>query len=398
MPTVQGTAQPRAGLQRLACQTSLFIAAALGACASPPAATVPALFLNDAAFAAASEPIDAARVFALSDSMRRYAATELASSSRTDPRRQLILALQKHERLRLSYDAATTRDAAEAFEARAGNCLSLVIMTAAFARHLGLPVSFQSVLVDEQYSRSGNLLLSAGHVNLVLGRLPAASWFGHRADDELTVDFLPSEELRGQRTERLQESSIIAMYMNNRAAEALAVGRTDDSYWWAREALRQEPSFLGAANTLAVIYQRRNLPREAETALRHVLTRDPDHTAALSNLVSLLRRADRVAEADAMAARLSQLQPVPPFHFFELGRRAMGAGDYRTARSHFASELKRQPHQDEVHFWAALAHWHLGDEASATRHLRLALENSLTRNRHELYAATLDRLRASRVE
>jgi hypothetical protein len=47
-------------------------------------------------------------------------------------------------------------------------------MTAAFARHLGVPVRFQSVRVDQSFTRSGALVLAAGHVNLALGRDVAA--------------------------------------------------------------------------------------------------------------------------------------------------------------------------------------------------------------------------------
>ncbi len=61
----------------------------------------------------------------------------------------------------------------EAFQARTGNCLSLVIMTAAFAKEVGLPVRFQSVYVPETWSRSGNLYFSSGHVNLASARSPS---------------------------------------------------------------------------------------------------------------------------------------------------------------------------------------------------------------------------------
>ena len=54
---------------------------------------------------------------------------------------------------------AMTRNAAEAFAARSGNCLSLVIMTAAFAKELGLSVRYQNVFVDETWSRSGDFYL-----------------------------------------------------------------------------------------------------------------------------------------------------------------------------------------------------------------------------------------------
>ena len=61
-----------------------------------------------------------------------------------------------------------TRNAAQAFAARSGNCLSLVIMTAAFAKELGLTVAYQKVFVDDTWARTGDIYLSIGHVNVTL--------------------------------------------------------------------------------------------------------------------------------------------------------------------------------------------------------------------------------------
>jgi Flp pilus assembly protein TadD len=239
-----------------------------------------------------------------------------------------------------------------------------------------------------------DITMSSGHVNLVLARL-APRLAGLRFEpDDLTIDFLPSNELRGQRTQPLAERTIVAMYLNNRAAESLADGHLDDSYAFARAAMLQDPSFNAAANTLAVIYLRSGHLPEAETTLRHVLAREPESASALSNLVVVLQRAGRADEAAAAYARLRDVQPYAPFHFYELGRRAMEAGDYSQAREHFAVELRRQPYQSEVHFWAALADWRLGDNERAARHLRLAAENSSTPQAQQLYTAKLDRLRA----
>ncbi len=41
----------------------------------------------------------------------------------------------------------------------------------------------------------------------------------------LTIDFLPAESLRGLRSRDIQEDTIVAMYMNNKAVEALVEGR-----------------------------------------------------------------------------------------------------------------------------------------------------------------------------
>lgn len=371
----------------------------LVACAAPPRAAPVLSLLRDADYPTtpAVEPPES--IFALDDAMRRYADTELrAQIRRGDPRRALIRALYERGQLRLAYDAGSTRNAAEAFEARAGNCLSLVIMSAAFAKHLGLPVSYRQVDVEEQYSRSGGLLLAAGHVNLILDRLFGRPILDTSLMQDLTVDFLPGQDLHGERSKALPESTVVAMYYNNRAAEALAANRHAESYRWARAAVLQRPDYAPAINTLAVIYLRDQRLAAAEAALRAALDLDPANAGALSNLAQTLRREGRGDEAATIERRLAAVQPVQPFAAFEAGRLAMASGDYTRARDLFERELRLQPDQSEVHFWLAQALWRLGDRKSAAHHLALAADNSTTPGSHDLYAAKLEHLKALHVQ
>jgi tetratricopeptide (TPR) repeat protein len=370
---------------------------AVGCAHQPPALPAPHL-LHDTLFTPPGQAIQVQDIFALSDEMRDYAQTEFGGlRERDDPRKALLDALYKR-RLRLSYDADTTRNAAQAFAARAGNCLSLVIMTAAFAKHLKLPYSFQTVQADALYSRSADLTLASGHVNLVLARLSHRSHFQASKNDDLLVDFLPGDELRGQRARDLEEHTVVAMYLNNRAAEELANGRLDAAYHWARAAVLQDPGFVAALNTLAVVYLRRGHLPQAEAALRHLLTVDADNSAAWSNLALTLQRQGQTAQSEQALARLRSLQPVPPLFDFDRGREALNAGDYQLAKTLFARELRRQPYQPEVHFWAAVAHWRLGEPQQADEHLRKAVENSISLSSHALYAAKLAALRAHRLQ
>src|SRR6185369_2810723 len=142
--------------------------------------------------------------------------------------RGLIDALYTNGQLKLRYDDEFTRNAAEAFEARAGNCMSLVVMTSAFAKRAGMPVRFQSVQIDPSWGRRGDLYVTFGHVNVSLGRALVGAPGEIGRPDWLTIDFLPSSELRGQRAEMVDEETLVAMYMNNKAAEALAANRLDD--------------------------------------------------------------------------------------------------------------------------------------------------------------------------
>jgi tetratricopeptide (TPR) repeat protein len=324
---------------------AMAMAIVLGGCASTAAlrADVPTALFDDALFGPPTEPIDRARIFAVNEEMRRYAQAEVTPLIRKlGAQRALTETLYGAGRLKLEYDSEVTRTAAEAFDARAGNCLSLVIMTAAFARELGLAVRYQSAYLEETWSRRGSLLLKSGHVNITLGERIGESGL-RMAPTLLTVDFFPPDELRELKTVEISESVIVAMFMNNRAVEALAQDRLDDAYAWAREAVRADASFIAAQNTLGVVYLRRGALAQAGAAFEHVLKADPSEPSALANFAQV---ASRAAEA---------------------------------------------------HFRLGVAYYQRGDVERAKHELSQAADSSATRRERDLYSAKLDWLRAQRA-
>jgi hypothetical protein len=375
--------------------TVLVLCILLPACAQTPVAQPPEQLFSDHLFAAPTERTNAVDVFALSDEMKRYVETEMAGPMLNKGlHKGLIDALYSKNQLRLEYDASITRNASQAFEARSGNCLSLVIMTAAFAKALGLSVRYQSAIVAPTWSRVGGMHFLSGHVNLTLGGRSIGARTIYDVGESMMIDFLPAEELRGLRTWAIAEETIVAMYMNNRAAESLARGQLNDAYWWARAAIGQAPEFLSAYNTLGVIYLRHGDSPEAERVLIYILGREPRNPQALSNLALVLEKLGRVAESGVLHGRLAQIEPYPPFHFFDRGLAAMRLGDFRTARDLFAREVGRAPYYPEFHFWLGAANLRLGNIEEARKHLALAVENSTTRGDRDLYAAKLERIRS----
>lgn len=375
----------------------LLLTCLLGACASAPPPVDPPLapLLHDELFPAAAQVPAGEDVFRLSPEMQAYVDHEIAQQTRLKGARQGLLdALYTKSQLQLEYDASLTRNAAEAFEARRGNCLSLVLMTAAFAKSLGLPVRFNSVYVEELWSRSGDLMLVSGHVNLSLGR-PMFERNGARTFETelLTIDFLPSAELRKQRSRTIDEPTVLAMYYNNRAAEALQAGQLDAAYGWVRAAVLQDPRFLAAQNTLGVIYRRTGRIELAEQVFRGVVRQEPGNTQTLSNLVLVLKERGQLGEAEQLSARLRELQPEPPYKFYDLGIAAMKRGEFLEAKRLFTREIERSAYVHEFHFWLALANYGLGEMAEVRKHLALARENSTTPTDRERYSAKLESLR-----
>ena len=172
-------------------------------------------------------------------------------------------------------------------------------------------------------------------------------------DLHLRIDFASLPVGRRQALRTVDESTIVSMFMNNRAAEYLVRGQIDDAYAHAREAVLQDATYAGAYNTLGVIYQRRGLTAAAERAYRATLALDDNHRSALLNLARLLERGGREAEAAPLQARLATLERDPPFAHFDRGVAAARAGQFALARDEIQREMKRDPDYHEFHFWLA---------------------------------------------
>lgn len=387
------------GRRRAARLCATLLAALLAGCAGL-APTAPDTLLQDALFGHPTRPAEAAEVLALSPAMRTHLQALRSQVSRPA---DLPMALgqslySRQDGLRLDYDASFTRNAAQAFEARSGNCLSLVVMTAAMAGALGLEVGFQEVPGTDLYRREGDLTLRTGHVNLVLGeRMPLQTWRMSTADvvkRHLVIDFLPQETAGALPAAPITTPRVLAMFMNNRAVESLLAQQPGAAYAWVRESLRTDPAFAAAYNTLGVVYQRSGHLSQAAAAYERVLVLDDRQVATMDNLAQVRRAQGRDAEAQALEQRRAALEPVEPFHFLKLGQAALAVQDWARARQLFQRELRSQPDSHEAWFGLARVHLALGDNTQAEHALRRAQEASATSNEQARYAGKLAALRA----
>lgn len=372
---------------------ALAAALVLGGCATPVPPSPPpddGVF-NDALFQPPSQPPDVSRLFELTPAMRQYVAERIEPQVwRKGAQHALLDALYTQGELRLEYDAVHTRTAAEAFEARKGNCLSLVIMTAAFARELGLTVRFRDVLDRPAIEPNGDLTFVVGHVNLALAHGPGTKRLGTLDTSWLIVDFLPGQDLGRQQWREVDERRIRAQFMNNRAAEELARGRVHDAYWWLRGAREQDPTFANLYNTLGVLYRHRGALPEAERALRTALALDPGNEHVAGNLAGL-----QVAQGGAPAAT-GLVRPVSSR--YAEARRSLDDGQPKQALLILQGELGLTPRNPELHHLLAITQARLGNTPRAHWHLERAAEYSAADVQRQRYAGKLERLKAASSE
>lgn len=101
-------------------------ASLLFACASPSSIVqVPQHLFHDETFVAPKTQPDAESIFSVTPEMKQFIAKEIVQQIRTSShQRALFNALYSKAELKLEYDSSYTRNAAETFSARSGNCLS----------------------------------------------------------------------------------------------------------------------------------------------------------------------------------------------------------------------------------------------------------------------------------
>lgn len=385
------------GLQTISrCACIMIVTMAFGCAQVPEVRTAQTQLFHDSLFGAGRDDYVPESVFELNPAMRAYLDNEvLADRQSHNATQSLFNALYDRTKLRLEYDSSYTRTAIEAFQAKSGNCLSLVLMTAAFAKELGLKVRYQSVYTPDNISRDESTIYYSSHLNLVLGK---AGVFDSANDDDnqsMVIDFLTPKDAGKQRATIVSERTVLSMYMNNRAVEEMQEERLNSAYRWAKRAIVNDPTFYAAYNTLGVIYQRHGNLREAEQVLRHVLELDPSYYAAMDNLSHVVLKRGDNAEYERLQRLLKQMVATPPFHYFDLGMAAMKTRDYRSARDYFEQEIRRAAYNAELHFWLSAAYIGLDEAGKARKHLIIARDNATTTDERELYSLKLQELQLS---
>lgn len=375
----------------------LFVIALATGCANAPVVnqTANVGIFHDDYFVPNADKFEPKSVFELSPAMQTYLRNSVLNRQSNANAKALLSALYDVNRLQLEYDSTYTRTAKEAFDAKKGNCISLVIMTAAFAKEIGLTVTFQSVFTPENISRDETSMYYSDHVNLIIGAVTTEVITGSLNNPRLVVDFLTPDNTAGQRTWVITEKTILAMYMNNRAAESLREKKLNEAYWWAKSAIESDPNFVAAYNTLGIIYERHGNLAEAELVHRYVLAIEPANLAALSNLVRVFQKLGKSQEAAELQQRLRAIKPTPVFYYFDLGMAAMKAKDYALARDYFQQEISTAAYNPEFNFWLAGAYIGLNDRAKARKYLMIARDNAATsadKLRYEEQLKNLQRL------
>lgn len=268
-----------------------------------------------------------------------------------------------------SYIVEPTRDAAGAFDAGEGNCLSFTLLFLAMADHVGLRATPREVQVPLSWRRDGSSLYETGHVNVLV------ETGTRRAVVDFEPDPIRSHRLSTtRRAQRISRERVLAHFYNNRAAELLATGHADTARQWSKIALQLAPEFSAALNNRGVIESRLGEFENALGFYQKALEVDTDNSSTLFNIYELYRRTGEHAEARQVLDRLEGLRSRDPYLHWSLARRFEDLGELGRADRLYRRAIGLRDEEPLFHAGLARVAEAMGDRERAEQSLTRAME------------------------
>lgn len=268
--------------------------------------------------------------------------------------------------LAFRYRDHPTRTAIEAFEARDGNCVSLVNLYLALARSAGLDAFPVEVEDFETFTRHGGAVIRATHV---VGGL----WVNGVV---YTVDFLPNEPKTYRRVDRISDQRHAALHYNAVATEAMFAGDRARAAELYRAALHLQPDNAEAWNNFAVLAKRGGDRELARERLERALAADDGFLPALNNLAALHRLEGRTQQAEVLEARALEEKAQSPFFLAEQALRRLRGGELSAAERLLVKARRIDRAIPEVHLALGRIDLARGNDGAAEEHFAKAREYS----------------------
>ncbi|MBC53786.1 MAG: hypothetical protein CMQ34_15090 [Gammaproteobacteria bacterium] len=293
-------------------------------------------------------------LLAVDEAMLNYMAQHIATDlSGWDLVARLQELLFSPAYLNVQYDDSANLTAAEAFAQRRANCLSLVNLYIAMARHQGLQAQYQTAQVRPQWDRRGELLVLSEHIN-ALGSLGGSSRY--------IVDFTPDVQLQQQTAAVITDQQALALYFNNVAVDHLVNQRLDEALAWFRYALATDPDLAIAWNNMGSAWNTAGDDELAEYSYMKAAWLDKNYPTAVNNLARFYSLRGNTAEAERYRRAVQRYNNRNPYYHYVLGNIAYSEQAYEQAQKHYQRAIKRNRLEPDFYLALGLTYRALGQE------------------------------------
>lgn len=300
------------------------------------------------------------------------------------------------DNIALTYDGNANVIAREAFHTGSANCMSLTIMAYSLAKEAELDVNFQQINVPEYWVRNGRYNQLTGHVNLLIKGTSVDSQTVVWGGSDFQIDFDPGAAKKSFTKKVISKQTILAMFYNNKGADALVVKNYPLAYLYFKEATETDSKFSPAWGNLAILYKFNGLESLAERVYRHAIKLQPDNLNALANLALLLHRQDRIDEAAEIDRYIIDIRRKNPYYHAVLADEAFYNGDFAFAEQHYKNAIELDKSEHEFYFGLAKAYYMQKKLTLAKKSMRIAISLNKSDDIDEQYIAKLNVLKKAR--
>ncbi|MEP1552651.1 MAG: tetratricopeptide repeat protein [Paraglaciecola sp.] len=276
----------------------------------------------------------------------------------------------------------------------AGNCLSLAILTKAYASLVDLKIEYRRVNSAPIYAREGGLITISSHVQTHVhaprnNDVKKGSFYFAKT----IIDYFPNA--RGMVGDAVNFVDFVSMYYQNLAAIELANKDYNKVYSLLSAALEISPNNVETLNTLAVLYKQSGNATKAESIYQYVLNHTQGSVSALSNYVILLKQYERNDDAVLYTSRYRDIEDDNPYRWYDLANQAYGLKNYQGALELYKKSSKMAPYLHESFYGQAKAYFQLGNTPKAKLAMKKAVQLAYTPKEEKLYSAKLQVLGAA---
>lgn len=369
----------------------------LGACTSAPnsnnlvAKSLPPVntLIDTADFGPRPAIINAAQIFALSAAAQQHFLSYYNQSSRRKIRPHVRVFNYLKSSLGTFNYYSGTYTAQQTLDENNGNCLSLAILTTAYANLVNIETNYNEMTTDPIYSKDSQFEYESSHVVTKLldpEFIPEDGVF-YITKPQLVVDYFPTRNswMGG----RVSKAQFIAMFYRNLGAVALSEGQFNQAGWLLTESFKYAPQDLAGINLMAVLYRRMSHLNKAEHLYRYGLAMQQQNLILLSNYHLLLRSQGRTQEADKINIILEQADDPSPFRWLTLADEALAQGKLTRAEWYYEKTIEKAHYLPHGYAGAAKVAYLKGHKSTAKALLEMALQRTHDDKHERRYQAKL---------
>ena len=269
-----------------------------------------------------------------------------------------------------------------------GNCISLAVLTTAYARLVGLQLKYQLVKRVPIYQKFGSVIFNAEHVRTMVTEHQLEIVDGAMIIPSYSIiDYYPSRYSKVDGY--ISKDEFIGRYYRNLAAEALGNDDNNRAFWLAKYSLENEVESADAINILAVTNRRSGHFDMAERLFEYGLKVSDNKLGLLKNYKILLIQQARIAEVEQIDKQLAVYDDRNPFDMLQEAERAFTDNNIIEALEIYKTVIIFAPYLHQAYFGIAKSEYKRGNLIAANEALQRALYETYDGKIKTVYEAKL---------